>query len=146
MFLSSSVTLNCCSLSSTKRNTPIVQVEVQLSHLLRVEANEFVLRLSQRIKKILMVMIRNCCTAACACSEIKLRFSVRFFVHWNRRFLLYCPEMLYIVHLCQLLDMSFIQWSHFNRTHDNFRTATATRPMSHKRSGPDLLNKMRVQC
>lgn len=86
MFLSSSVTLPCCSLSSTKRNTPIVQVEVQLSHLLRVEANEFVLRLSQRIKKILMVMIRNCCTAACACSEIKLRFSVRFFVSLEQTF------------------------------------------------------------
>ena len=42
-----------------RKSTAIVQAEVQLSHLLLVEANEFALQPCQRTKKILVVMIRN---------------------------------------------------------------------------------------
>ena len=42
-----------------RKSTVIVQAEVLLSHLVLVEANEFVPWLSQRTKKILMEMIRN---------------------------------------------------------------------------------------
>jgi hypothetical protein len=48
-----------CSLSSMRKSTVIVPAEAQLSHLLLVEANEFVLQLSQKTKKILMVMNRK---------------------------------------------------------------------------------------
>ena len=42
-----------------RKSTVIVPAEAQLSHLLLVEANEFVLQLSQKTKKILMAMNRN---------------------------------------------------------------------------------------
>jgi hypothetical protein len=46
-----------------RESTLIVQAEAQLRHLPPVEASEFVLPLFLRTRRILMVMIRNCCTA-----------------------------------------------------------------------------------
>ena len=72
-----------------RKSTVIVLAEVQLSHLLLDEANEFVLLPSQRTKKILMVMIRNYGTAAVpARNKIAILIELFLLAISNVRFIL----------------------------------------------------------